>query len=141
MKHCPVSFFVSSRLTFVAALGVMALMAGSAFAQSGQTMNMGPEDESKSISVTVWLNPHNKAALDTAVEQMYEKGSANYHQFLTMKQFNEQFAPTAQEAGVVRDFLTSHCRGAFERSREQPARPERRVRGCSIADQIGRAHV
>ena len=108
MKHCPVSFFVSPRLTFVAALGVMALMAGSAFAQSGQTMNMGPEDESKSISVTVWLNPHNKGALDTAVEQMYEKGSANYHQFLTMKQFNEQFAPTAQEAGVVRDFLTSH---------------------------------
>ncbi len=101
---------VSPHLTFVAVLGVLTLMAGSAFAapQSGQATNMGPEDESKSIAMTVWLHPHNKAALDAAVEQMYDKNSPNYHQFLTLKQFNEQFAPTAKEAGVVRDYLTAH---------------------------------
>jgi subtilase family serine protease len=101
--------FVFPRLTFVAALGALALMAGSAFAAPpAQTMNMGPEDESKSIAVTVWLHPHNKAALDAAVEQMYDSNSANYHRFLTMKQFNEQFAPSEKEVGVVRDFLAAH---------------------------------
>jgi subtilase family serine protease len=95
-------------LTFTA-LGVLALMAGSAFAASAdQATNMGPEDALKQISVTVWLNPHNKAALDTAVQQMYDKTSANYHQFLTLKQFNEQFGPTEKEVGVVRDFLAAH---------------------------------
>jgi subtilase family serine protease len=100
---------VSPPLT-LAALGVMALMAGSAFAApAGQTANVvGPEDESKPISVTVWLNPHNKAALDTAVDQMYDSSSPNYHRFLTLKQFNEQYAPTDKEVGTVRDYLTAH---------------------------------
>jgi subtilase family serine protease len=94
---------MSTRIS--ALLGVIALVAGSAFAQM---TNMGPEDGSKQISVTVWLNLHNKDSLDTMVEQMYDKSSPNYHKFLTMKQFNDQFAPTAEEAGVVRDFLTAH---------------------------------
>jgi subtilase family serine protease len=97
----------SSRIS--ALLGVIALVAGSAFAAPpAQMTNMGPEDESKQISVTVWLNLHNKGSLDTMVEQMYDKSSPNYHKFLTMKQFNDQFAPTASEVGVVRDFLAAH---------------------------------
>jgi len=43
--------------------------------------NLGPEDQSKQISVSVWLNLHNQAALDARVSQMYDKSSANYHQF------------------------------------------------------------
>jgi subtilase family serine protease len=88
----------------------MALTAGSAFAApAGQTANLvGPEDESKPISVTVWLKPHNQAALDTAVEQMYDSSSPSYHRFLTLKQFNEQYAPTAEEVGTVRAYLTAH---------------------------------
>jgi subtilase family serine protease len=109
MKQHSFRNLASLPLTFAVALGVFALTAGSAFAApAGQGTNMGPEDASKQISVTVWLNLHNKAALDTAVEQMYDKSSANYHKFLTMKQFNDQFAPTAKEAGVVRDFLAAH---------------------------------
>jgi len=86
-------------------LGVLTLMASSAFAQG---TNMGPEDESKQISVTVWLNLHNKQGLDALVQQMYDKDSPNYHQFLTMEQYKEQFAPTAKDVATVRDFLTSH---------------------------------
>jgi len=99
---------VSLPRALAAVLAVLTLMAGSAFAAPPQATNMGPEDQSKQISVTVWLNLHNKAALDTMVQQMYDKTSANYHQFLTLKQFNDQFAPTAKEAGVVRDFLAAH---------------------------------
>lgn len=91
-----------------ALLGAIALVGGSAFASPPQMTNMGPEDGSKQISITVWLNLHNKGSLDTMVEQMYDKSSPNYHKFLTMKQFNDQFAPTTEEAGVVRDFLTAH---------------------------------
>lgn len=97
---------LSSRIS--ALLGVIALVAGSAFAAPPQMTNMGPEDGSKQISVTVWLNLHNKDSLDTMVQQMYDKSSPNYHKFLTMKQFNDQFAPTEKEAGVVRDFLAAH---------------------------------
>jgi subtilase family serine protease len=73
-----------------------------------QQTNLGPENVSKQISVTVWLNLRNKAALETMVEQMYDKSSTSYHHFLTMKQFQTQFAPTAKQAGVVRDYLTAH---------------------------------
>jgi subtilase family serine protease len=92
-----------------AALGAFALMTGLAFAApADQATRMGPEDPSAQISVTVWLNPNNKADLDTLVQQMYDTSSPNYHKFLTMEQVNDQFAPTAEQVGVVRDFLARH---------------------------------
>ncbi|MGA9903686.1 MAG: protease pro-enzyme activation domain-containing protein, partial [Terriglobales bacterium] len=78
---------------------------GGAFAN---VQNLGPEDPSKLITVTVWLNQHNKAALDELVRQMYEPGSPNYHHFLTHEQYRSQFAPSAAEAAQVRDYLTAH---------------------------------
>jgi subtilase family serine protease len=90
-------------------LGVLALMVGSGFAAPpNQSTNLGPEDQEKQITVTVWLNLHNKAALDSLVQKMYDKNSPNYHHWLTMEQYKTQFAPTAKEAAVVRDFLASH---------------------------------
>ena len=78
---------------------------GGAFANS---QNLGPEDPSKLITVTVWLNQHNKAALDELVRQMYQPGSPNYHRWLTREQYRSQFAPTAAEVARMRDFLTAH---------------------------------
>lgn len=89
-------------------LGTLALMVSSGFAATPQATNLGPEDQAKQISVTVWLNLHNKAALDTMVQQMYDKSSPNYHKFLTLKEFKNQFGPTAKDATAVRDFLSSH---------------------------------
>jgi subtilase family serine protease len=90
-------------------LGVLALMAGSALASPpNQATNLGPEDETKQITVTVWLNLHNKATLDAMVEEMYDKDSPNYHHFLTMEQYRKQFAPTAEDAATVRNFLEAH---------------------------------
>ena len=73
-----------------------------------EAANLGPEDPDKQISVTVWLNLHNKTELDAFVQGMYDKTSANYHKFLTVEQFNAQYGPTAEDAAVVRDFLASH---------------------------------
>ena len=86
-------------------LGILALVTSSAFAQG---TNMGPEDQTKQISVTVWLNLHDKQALDALVQEMYDKDSPNYHHFLTMEQYKSQFAPTAKEAATVSNFLATH---------------------------------
>ena len=85
--------------------GAFALMAGSAFAQG---TNMGPEDATQQISVTVWLNLHNKQGLDALVKEMYDKNSPNFHHFLTMEQYKAQFAPTAKDVATICDFLAAH---------------------------------
>jgi subtilase family serine protease len=89
-------------------LGMLALMIGSGFAAQAPTAMLGPENQSKQISVTVWLNLHNKAGLDAMVQDMYDSASPNYHKFLTLKDFKAQFAPSAKDAATVRDYLTSH---------------------------------
>src|SRR5581483_3486155 len=90
-------------------LAVLTLAAGSALAAiPSNAKNMGPEDQAKQISVTVWLNHHNKATLDAMVQQMYDKNSANYHHFLTPAQYRANFAPSKQESSVVRSFLATH---------------------------------
>jgi subtilase family serine protease len=83
-------------------------MVTSGFAATPQATNLGPEDQSKPISVTVWLNLHNKTALDSMVQQMYDKSSPNYHKFLTRQEFQRQFAPTAKDTAKVSGFLASH---------------------------------
>jgi subtilase family serine protease len=93
------------------------LMTGAGFSQRQSSnshsivaswQNLGPEDSSKQITATVWLRQRNKDGFDALVQQMYQKGSPNYHHFLTMAQYEAKFAPSDLDAGVVRDFLTSH---------------------------------
>ncbi len=69
--------------------------------------NLGAEDLSKQITVTVWLRHHNQAAFDELVREIYDASSPNYHHFLTLEQYHANFAPTAREAAAVRDFLTA----------------------------------
>jgi subtilase family serine protease len=97
---------LASRVCFC--LVVLAFALGSAVAAPQNAIVMGPEDESKAITITVWLNQHNKPALDALVEQLYDPNSPNYHHFLTMKEYKEQFAPTAGDVAAVRAFLSSH---------------------------------
>lgn len=89
-------------------LGVLALTVGSAHAASPKPEVLGPEDQNKQISVTVWLNLHSKATLDDMVKDMYDESSPNYHHFLTKDQYLSQFAPSAADAAQVRSFLASH---------------------------------
>jgi subtilase family serine protease len=90
-------------------LGILALTVGAAIAaMPAGTTSMGPEDQNKQISVTVWLNLHNKGQLDAMVRDMYDKSSSSYHQFLTLEQYRTQFAPTAADAQRVQEYLASH---------------------------------
>jgi subtilase family serine protease len=70
--------------------------------------NLGTVDATKVIEVSIWLNPHNRAELDTLARQLYDKTSPNYRHFLTHEQFAARFAPTAAEAKTVREFFEAH---------------------------------
>ena len=70
--------------------------------------DLGPEQPSRQVTIHVWLQIHNAAALRELVRQQYDKRSSNYHVWLTRDQFNGRFAPTALEAATVRSFLTAH---------------------------------
>ncbi len=85
-------------------VGALTLLAGPAFAGPAKQATLGPEDETKQITLTVWLNLHNKAALDARVQDMYDKSSPNYHHFLTREEYRAQFAPSADDAAKVREF-------------------------------------
>jgi subtilase family serine protease len=70
--------------------------------------NLGPANTAQTIDVVVWLNPHNRADLDTLVEELYDPNSPNYHAWLTPADVAARFAPTAKEAQIVGEFLSSH---------------------------------
>ena len=105
--------FLRKSLWMITPFLMFTLLASSGFSQSrggvfANPQNLGPEDPSKLITVTVWLHQHNKAALDESVRQMYQPGSPNYHHFLTHEQYRSQFAPSAAEAAQVQDYMTAH---------------------------------
>jgi subtilase family serine protease len=88
-------------------LAALALSVGSASAAAPMT-SMGPEDPNARISVTVWLNLHNKEQLDALVRDMYDTSSPSYHQFLTPAQYQAKFAPSAADVQAVKEYLLAH---------------------------------
>jgi subtilase family serine protease len=70
--------------------------------------SLGSEDPAKTIEVSIWLNPHNRAELDALAQQLYDPASPNYRHFLSRSQFGARFAPTASEAKTVQAFFESH---------------------------------
>lgn len=97
----------------IASVIVPVLLAASVAAESSgkgitKAQNLGRENPSKTITVTVWLNEHNKPVLDELVHQMYQPGSANFHHWLTREQYYARFAPTAADVAQVRDYLTAN---------------------------------
>ena len=71
-------------------------------------VDLGPVDPSTVVSVTAWLELHNKAALDRLVKEQNTPGSANYHAWITQEQFNAAYGPTANQVNAVQNFLAAH---------------------------------
>jgi subtilase family serine protease len=69
--------------------------------------DLGAADPTMVISATVWLTLHNEAQLDQLVRQQHQKGSANFHKWITQASFNAAFSPTAQEVNSVQNYLTA----------------------------------
>lgn len=70
--------------------------------------NLGREDAAKTIEVSIWLKPHNRAQMDALARDLYNRNSPNYRHWLTRSQIAKQFAPTADEAITVKKFFESH---------------------------------
>jgi subtilase family serine protease len=70
--------------------------------------NLGAEDPSKIIEVSIWLQLHNRSELDALTQSLYERSSTNYHHWLKPKDIAARFGPTAQEVRTVQDFFAAH---------------------------------
>jgi len=107
----------------IAALAVTFLVSSNAAQNSGSTnysitgntpgfikqaTDLGSADPTTVISVTVWLTLQNETQLDQLVRQQYQKGSPNFHKWITQDSFNAAFSPKAQEVKSVQNFLTAH---------------------------------
>jgi subtilase family serine protease len=105
---CVVAFI----LTTCAALPVSAatgrLIAQNTPSYVSTAKNLGRADPSKTIEVSIWLNPHNRGQLDALAGQLYDRTSPNYRHWLTRKEIAAQFAPTATEAKTVQRFFGAH---------------------------------
>ncbi|MGI8772547.1 MAG: S53 family peptidase [Acidobacteriaceae bacterium] len=84
-----------------------------AYAQTAQRSSLlahadsvSPANTGQTLEATVWLKLQNKDALDAAVAQMYEPGSATYHQWLTDAEL-ARYQPTAAQAATVAKELSS----------------------------------
>ena len=116
------SWLFSFSKLLVIALTLVGLAAGNSAAQStsGRTISgntarfiatakkLGPEKTSTTINVTLWLQPHNQAALDTLAEQLYDKTSPNYHKWLTPAELKAKFAPTTADVATTKQFLINN---------------------------------
>lgn len=69
--------------------------------------NLGRANSAEVMDVMVWLNPHNRAELDSLAEDLYEPASSRYHDWLKPSDIAARFAPTAQEAETVGKFLSA----------------------------------
>ena len=70
--------------------------------------HVGVTDSTKSIDVVIWLKLHNQSGLDQLVAELYDRTSPNYRQWIKPAQFASSFAPTAQDAAAVKNFITSN---------------------------------
>jgi subtilase family serine protease len=66
------------------------------------------EEPTNVIDVTIWLNPHNRREMDLLARELYDPSSPQYRHWLTRQQIEARFAPGADEAATVRQFLESH---------------------------------
>lgn len=60
------------------------------------------------IQLLLRRSPARQAALERLIAQMHTPGSAQYHQWLTPRQFGEQFGPSDQDIATIESWLASH---------------------------------
>lgn len=60
------------------------------------------------MRLTIGLRLRNEAALDQFLQQLYDPASVNYHHYLTLGRFTEQFGPTEQDYDSLVHFAESN---------------------------------
>lgn len=60
------------------------------------------------MEVTIWLQLHNRSEFDALTQSLYDRTSPEYHHWLKASDIATRFAPTAQEAKIVQEFMAGH---------------------------------
>jgi subtilase family serine protease len=69
--------------------------------------DLGAVDPALEMNLTVYVNSHNQAAFDKAVDALYDPESATYHQWMTDQDL-AKYAPTAADVTAVEKELQKH---------------------------------
>ncbi|HEY7209112.1 MAG TPA: Ig-like domain repeat protein [Bryobacteraceae bacterium] len=67
------------------------------------------------LRFTIALKPPSVEEQDEFIEQLYTKGSPNFHKFLTAEQWNARFAPLAADEQAIVDWATANGLTVTER--------------------------
>jgi subtilase family serine protease len=84
---------------------VSATVTAPAITQTGQ--NLGLESPGTPLTLTVWLNLHNRDAMDARVQALYTPGSPTFHQWLTNADLLT-YAPTPAEVATVEQQMAAN---------------------------------
>ena len=68
---------------------------------SAQSHLLGALDSARHLKLAINLPVRNQAALDALVQQLYDPRSPNYHKYLSVEQFTEQFGPSQADYDTV----------------------------------------
>ncbi|MGA9508192.1 MAG: protease pro-enzyme activation domain-containing protein [Candidatus Sulfotelmatobacter sp.] len=75
---------------------------------NGQAAPVGVLPPSQRMNLAIMLPPRDQANLDSLLGRLYDPTSPNYHQFLSVSQFTEQFGPTVEDYQAVVDFAKAN---------------------------------
>lgn len=106
----------SSRVTI--GIGAMLALCGSAWAGAAFPTKHTPAARdlgtlaavgaTSDITVTIPLKLHNVEEATTLLESLSDKGSANYHRFLTTQQFRAKFGPADDEVAAITAYFAAN---------------------------------
>ncbi len=68
---------------------------------------VGPYDQTQKLRVTFGLKPPKVEEERRLIEEIYREGSPQFHKFLTAKEWNDRFAPSAADEEAVVHWATS----------------------------------
>jgi subtilase family serine protease len=75
---------------------------------SGQAVPMGVLPATQRIQFAIMLPLRNQSELTSLLSRLYDPSSPDFHQFLNVEQFTEQFGPTVADHQAVLDFAKAN---------------------------------
>ncbi len=75
---------------------------------NGQAAPVGVLPSSQRMNLALMLPLRNQAELTNLLDRLYDPASPDYHQFLSVAQFTEEFGPTVEDYRTVVDFAKAN---------------------------------
>ena len=99
-----VSSLVLAAFASVASGASLRVLSGHVPDGTSKLLTSGRLDFSQRLNLAIGLPLHNQVQLTNFLNQLYNPTSPNWHHFLTVEQFTEQFGPTTNDLEAVVNF-------------------------------------